>query len=100
MCFGGAQALLPVYAKDILHGGPEQLGLLRAAPGIGALAMSLLMPWAFGLTACPLGNTVLAMHARYQVSTRELLNRNRVFSFQMLVVSIIVLQIYERVTAV
>ena len=40
------------------------------------------------------------MNARYQVSTRELLNRNRVFSFQMLVVSILVLQIYERVTAV
>ena len=74
--------------------------LAQLNPDPNLLAMSLLMPWAFGLTACPLGNTVLAMHARYQVSTRELLNRNRVFSFQMLVVSIIVLQIYERVTAV
>jgi len=38
---GGATALLPVYARDILSTGPWGLGLLRAAPGIGALAMSL-----------------------------------------------------------
>lgn len=34
---GGAVALLPVYARDILHLGPFGLGLLRAAPGIGAI---------------------------------------------------------------
>lgn len=38
---GGATALLPVFARDILFTGPWGLGLLRAAPGIGALAMSL-----------------------------------------------------------
>jgi MFS family permease len=38
---GGAVALLPVYAKDILHAGPTELGLLRAAPGIGAITMAL-----------------------------------------------------------
>ena len=38
---GGATALLPIYARDILHTGPEGLGLLRAAPALGALAMSL-----------------------------------------------------------
>lgn len=38
---GGAVALLPVYAKDILQAGPQELGLLRAAPGIGAIAMAL-----------------------------------------------------------
>ncbi len=38
---GGATALLPVYARDILEVGPTGLGLLRAAPGIGALAMAL-----------------------------------------------------------
>jgi MFS family permease len=38
---GGAVALLPVYTKDILHAGPQELGLLRAAPGIGAIAMGL-----------------------------------------------------------
>src|SRR6185295_16911912 len=39
--FGGAVALLPIYAKDILQVGPEGLGLLRAAPGFGAIAMLL-----------------------------------------------------------
>jgi MFS family permease len=38
---GGAVALLPIYARDILHVGPEGLGLLRAAPAAGALLMSL-----------------------------------------------------------
>ncbi|WP_428560034.1 MAG: MFS transporter [Solidesulfovibrio sp. DCME] len=38
---GGATALLPVFAKDILHTGPLGLGVMRAAPSIGALAMSL-----------------------------------------------------------
>ncbi len=43
---GGATALLPIYARDILHTGPEGLGLLRAAPAAGALLMSLvLMRW-------------------------------------------------------
>jgi MFS family permease len=37
---GGATALLPIYARDILATGPWGLGLLRAAPGIGALGMS------------------------------------------------------------
>jgi MFS family permease len=40
---GGATALLPVYAKDILHGGPSSFGLMRAAPGIGAVCMSFLL---------------------------------------------------------
>jgi MFS family permease len=38
---GGATALLPVYARDILHAGAWGLGLLRSAPAIGALSMSL-----------------------------------------------------------
>lgn len=37
---GGATALLPVYARDILVTGPWGLGLLRSAPGIGAMGMS------------------------------------------------------------
>jgi len=41
--FGGATALLPVYAADILHVGPQGLGLLRAAPALGAVVMSLLI---------------------------------------------------------
>jgi len=38
---GGAVALLPIYAKDILHTGPWGLGLLRGAPAVGALVMSI-----------------------------------------------------------
>jgi hypothetical protein len=40
---GGAAALLPIFATDILHAGPRGLGLLRAMPSVGALAVSLLM---------------------------------------------------------
>ena len=54
---GGVVALLPIYAKDILHVGPWGLGLLRAAPAVGALLMSL---W---LTRWPL---------RHRVGTRLL----------------------------
>jgi MFS family permease len=51
---GGAVALLPVYARDILVLGPWGLGMLRAAPGIGAVAV------AFWLTGHPIRN-----HAGY-----------------------------------
>lgn len=40
--FGGAMALLPVFAEDILHVGPEGLGILNAAPSAGALIVMLL----------------------------------------------------------
>jgi MFS family permease len=40
---GGAVALLPVYAREILHTGPWGLGLLRAAPGVGAAIMAVLL---------------------------------------------------------
>lgn len=40
---GGAVALLPIYAKDILHTGPWGLGLLRSAPAVGALVMSIVL---------------------------------------------------------
>lgn len=38
---GGATALLPMFAKDILHVGPVGLGVLRGAPAVGALMMSV-----------------------------------------------------------
>jgi MFS family permease len=41
--FGGAVALLPVYAKDILHVGPSGLGWLQAAPSLGALSMGFVV---------------------------------------------------------
>jgi MFS family permease len=40
---GGATALLPIFAKDILDVGPTGLGLLRGAPAVGALAISLVL---------------------------------------------------------
>ncbi|MFO1057287.1 MAG: MFS transporter [Dongiaceae bacterium] len=59
--FGGATALLPVYARDILHVGPEGLGLLRSAPAAGAVLVGLLLArrplargvglWLFGCVA-------------------------------------------------
>lgn len=39
--FGGAVALLPIFASDILHVGPSGLGWLRSAPALGALLMAL-----------------------------------------------------------
>jgi len=60
---GGATALLPMFAKDILHVGPWGLGLLRAAPAAGALLTSAV------LTRWPLerrvGRTMLAAVALY-----------------------------------
>ena len=62
---GGAVALLPMFAKDILHVGPWGLGLLRAAPAAGALVMSVL------LTRWPLrrrvGHTMLSAVALYGI---------------------------------
>jgi MFS family permease len=40
---GGVTALLPIYARDILHTGPEGLGMLRAAPAAGALVMAAVL---------------------------------------------------------
>ena len=41
--FGGAVALLPVFAKDVLHVGPAGLGVLRAAPAVGALVSAVIL---------------------------------------------------------
>lgn len=43
--FGGAVALLPIYAKDILHAGPWELGLLRASPSLGAASMAIFLSY-------------------------------------------------------
>jgi MFS family permease len=43
MLLGGVTALLPIFARDILHTGPWGLGLLRSAPAIGALTVSILL---------------------------------------------------------
>ena len=41
--FGGVMGLLPVFAKDILHVGPDGLGLMRATPGAGSLLVGLIL---------------------------------------------------------
>jgi MFS family permease len=64
---GGAVALLPIFATDILHAGPRGLGLLRAMPSVGALIVSLL------LVAKPIkrraGATMLTCVAIFGVAT-------------------------------
>ncbi|MFT3665237.1 MFS transporter [Piscinibacter sp.] len=64
---GGATALLPMFAKDILHTGPWGLGLLRAAPAVGALTMALaLSRWPIRRRA---GTVLLASVAVYGAAT-------------------------------
>jgi hypothetical protein len=64
--FGGAVALLPLFAKSILHVGPAGLGILRAAPAVGALLAG------FMLVRRPLGHkagrTLLGVVALFGVS--------------------------------
>ena len=42
---GGATALLPIFARDILHVGSEGLGIMRGAPAIGAALVAVLLSW-------------------------------------------------------
>ena len=64
---GGATALLPMYARDILHTGPVGLGLLRSAPAVGALLMAV------ALTRWPLhakvGQRLLSAVAVFGIAT-------------------------------
>lgn len=43
--FGGAVAMLPIFANEILHVGPEGLGVLRAAPAVGSICMSFFLAY-------------------------------------------------------
>ena len=84
--FGGAVALLPVFARSILHVGPEGLGILRAAPAVGALLAAGL------LTRRPLvrkaGRRLLLMVGIYGASLAVFgLSRIFVLSLVMLAVS-------------
>jgi hypothetical protein len=74
---GGATALLPVYARDILRTGPVGLGLLRAAPAVGALLTSAALARA---TAAAAGRT---HHVRDRVRPRD----NRVRGLAMIAIS-------------
>ena len=64
---GGATALLPMFAKDILHVGPWGLGLLRSAPAVGALLISaVLTRWSIERGA---GRKLFAAIAVYGLAT-------------------------------
>ncbi len=65
--FGGAVTLLPVYATDILNVGPQGLGLMRAAPSIGAVVMALLL--AFLPTFKHAGRTLLLAVTGFGLAT-------------------------------
>jgi hypothetical protein len=65
--FGDPIALAPVFAKSILHGGPEALGALRAAPSVGALTAGLLITrWPLPFRA---GRTLLIVVATFGAAT-------------------------------
>jgi MFS family permease len=83
---GGATALLPIYAKDILHVGPEGLGVLRAAPAVGALVMAgVLTRWPIQRHAGP---RLLQAVALFGVATVVFgLSTSFVLSFVALVVT-------------
>lgn len=65
--FGGATALLPIFARDVLHVGSWGLGLLRSAPAIGALLVSLYL--ARNPIERRVGKTMLCCVALYGLAT-------------------------------
>jgi hypothetical protein len=64
------------------------------------LAMTFLMSWGIGLTACPMSNTMLAMAGRYGLPFGELLGLNRRYSIKMTAVGIAVLYVYAAVKGI
>lgn len=68
---GGATALLPIFARDILDVGPQGLGLLRAAPAAGAVVMSLwLTRWPLGVKdGAKVGRTMFAAVGVFGLAT-------------------------------
>ncbi len=84
--FGGAIALLPAYAKEILHVGPIGFGWLRAAPALGALGMAVALAHRPPLRRA--GRTLLWAVAGFGVATIVFgLSQNFVLSFVMLAVT-------------
>jgi MFS family permease len=81
--FGGAVALLPVYATDILKVGPTGLGIMRAAPAVGALIMASLLAHLPPLKNA--GRTLLTAVVGFGLATIVFgLSRNLVLSVLML----------------
>jgi MFS family permease len=83
---GGAEALLPVFASDILHIGPEGLGILRAAPAVGAVLMSFYLAYRRPLERA--GRAMLIAVGTFAVAIIGFgLSRSAVLSFFLLAVS-------------
>jgi MFS family permease len=83
---GGATALLPIFAEDILHVGPTGLGWLRAAPALGAAMMALIQAHRPPLRRA--GPTLLWAVAGFGVATIVFgLSRNPLLSFVMLLLT-------------
>jgi MFS family permease len=81
--FGGAIALLPAYAKDILHVGAVGFGWLRAAPALGAIAMAIFL--AHQPPYWPAGRTLLLAVTGFGLATIAFgLSRDFALSFAML----------------
>lgn len=84
--FGGATALLPAFARDILRVGEVGYGWLRAAPGIGAIIIFIVLAW-FPLRARP-GVKLLACIAGFGISILVFgISTNVYLSFAMLMAS-------------
>jgi MFS family permease len=84
--FGGATALLPIFAVDILHAGPNALGWLRAAPSVGAVLMAVGMAHKRRIDHA--GRALLLTVAGFGVATIGFgLSRNLWLSIAMLVLT-------------
>jgi MFS family permease len=84
--FGGAVAVLPIFAKEILHTGPQGLGLLRAAPAVGSVLMGLTLAHRPPLRRA--GRTLLLCVAGFGAATIAFaLSRNFPLSLLLLAVS-------------
>lgn len=84
--FGGAVALLPIFAAEILHVGPEGLGVLRTAPAVGAVTMSVILAHLPPLRQA--GRTLLVSVALFGLSMIAFgLSRNFLLSIALLAAS-------------
>ena len=84
--FGGAVALLPAFADQVLHCGPEGLGILRSAPAIGSVLMSFLL--AFNPPKKNAGNKMLICVTGFGLCMIGFaISKNYYLSFAMLLMS-------------
>lgn len=102
--FGGAVAMLPVFASDILKVGPEGLGILRACPAIGAIVMSVFLTFyppvkhsgklfIYSVAAFGLSMIVFALSTNFYLSATCLL-LSGLFDFVSVVVRSSILQLF------